>query len=256
MADPTPGAPRSDGLAQVIQEMREAYEAIYAELGPKSPRGHEVKRWHDMLAALGRVGSTSPREFVRYEMVRIAEPEAGKPARFRIYGFLLSGVRVEVDTLYLRDIPASPVGSTPPTAQCRECGCRTGGGDYCYQHAPYTVWPLKDGSFRSDRNGLEHIWLIQPPSLESEAVSPVGSTGAREQRVSRGKPDRRQRDEPPCRCGHFRREHKEIWDPEALKSFWFCSGCDREHKKYPATHHQPEVSAAPPVVGPSASEEA
>jgi hypothetical protein len=83
------------------------------------------------------------------------------------------------------------------------------------------------------------------------ALGRVGSTPPQ----SRGKPDRRQRDEPPCRCGHFRREHKETWDPEALKSFWFCSGCDREHKKYPATHHQPEVPPVAPVVGPAASEE-
>ncbi len=55
-----------------------------------------------------------------------------------------------------------------PEPTCGECGVRTGGGAYCYQHAPYTVWPLKDGSFRSDRGGMKHIWLDAPPSLESE----------------------------------------------------------------------------------------
>ena len=36
---------------------------------------------------------------------------------------------------------------------CKECGCETGGGDYCYQHSPRTIWPLKDGSWYEDKNG-------------------------------------------------------------------------------------------------------
>lgn len=45
------------------------------------------------------------KEFVRYEMVRIADAEGGKPPRFSIYGFRPDGLRVKVDTLYLRDAP-------------------------------------------------------------------------------------------------------------------------------------------------------
>ncbi len=26
--------------------------------------------------------------------------------------------------------------------RCKECGCQIPGGEHCYQHAPYTVWPL------------------------------------------------------------------------------------------------------------------
>ena len=37
---------------------------------------------------------------------------------------------------------------------CQECGCQTGGGDFCYQHKPYTVTPKKDGSFVVDRLGV------------------------------------------------------------------------------------------------------
>jgi len=51
---------------------------------------------------------------------------------------------------------------------CRECGVTTGGGEFCYQHAPYFVWPLKDGSFRSDRNGMTHIWLTAPPTSDRD----------------------------------------------------------------------------------------
>lgn len=47
--------------------------------------------------------------------------------------------------------------------QCKECGCTTGGGEYCFQHAPYTVFPLKDGTFRSNRHGLKRIWFDEPP---------------------------------------------------------------------------------------------
>jgi hypothetical protein len=49
-------------------------------------------------------------------------------------------------------------------AECKECGCQTGGGDYCYQHKPYTVTPLKDGSFRVDRFGVQRVWLDAPPA--------------------------------------------------------------------------------------------
>ena len=36
---------------------------------------------------------------------------------------------------------------------CKECGCTTGGGDYCFEHSPRTIWPLKDGSWYEDKNG-------------------------------------------------------------------------------------------------------
>lgn len=49
---------------------------------------------------------------------------------------------------------------------CKECGCQTGGGEFCYQHAPYMVYPQKDGSFIVDRNGRRRVWLDEPPSAE------------------------------------------------------------------------------------------
>jgi len=61
---------------------------------------------------------------------------------------------------------------------CKECGCQTGGGDYCYEHAPYMVYPLKDGSFRSTRNGVRHIWFLEPPTLEQPAIGADGEEDA------------------------------------------------------------------------------
>jgi hypothetical protein len=67
--------------------------------------------------------------------------------------------------------------SSPPAPEpgmekeCRECECTTGGGEYCYEHAPYTVWPLKNGTFRYDRNGMKHVVLLEPPSHESEQIA-------------------------------------------------------------------------------------
>jgi hypothetical protein len=52
-------------------------------------------------------------------------------------------------------------------ATCRECGTTTGGGEYCWQHAPYTVYPLRDGSFRETRNGLTHVWVESCPSCSA-----------------------------------------------------------------------------------------
>jgi hypothetical protein len=43
--------------------------------------------------------------------------------------------------------------------QCQECHCQTGGGEFCFQHKPYMVYPKADGSFLSDRNGRKHLWL-------------------------------------------------------------------------------------------------
>ena len=60
-------------------------------------------------------------------------------------------------------------------AECQECHCRTGGGDYCYQHAPYMVWPKADGSFIVDRNGRKRVWLDEPPSEASEAGDSMAS---------------------------------------------------------------------------------
>jgi hypothetical protein len=59
-------------------------------------------------------------------------------------------------------------GAVQELPTCKECGCRTGGGEFCYEHAPYTVIPRKDGSFRSDRNGLHGIFLSPPPNIQSE----------------------------------------------------------------------------------------
>ncbi len=53
-----------------------------------------------------------------------------------------------------------------PLGKCTECGCTTGGGDYCFAHAPYTVWPLKDGSWRTvGSNGTRRVWLEEPSPL-------------------------------------------------------------------------------------------
>jgi hypothetical protein len=63
-----------------------------------------------------------------------------------------------------------------PRPECRECGVTTGGGDFCYEHAPYMVYPQKDGSFISDRNGRKRIWvddLARQPSPEPvESATP------------------------------------------------------------------------------------
>jgi hypothetical protein len=52
---------------------------------------------------------------------------------------------------------------TSTLGECKECHCKTGGGNYCYEHAPYTVWPKVDGSFHVDRNGRKHISYDEPP---------------------------------------------------------------------------------------------
>ena len=59
---------------------------------------------------------------------------------------------------------ADPLAAIRPV--CRECGVTTGGGEFCYQHAPYTVWPLKDGTFRVDRNGRKRVEPVEPPASQ------------------------------------------------------------------------------------------
>jgi hypothetical protein len=44
--------------------------------------------------------------FERYEVVRQAKREEGKPARFTVYGFRADGLRVRLDQLYLADMTA------------------------------------------------------------------------------------------------------------------------------------------------------
>jgi hypothetical protein len=53
---------------------------------------------------------------------------------------------------------------------CKECGCTTGGGEYCYRHAPYMVWPKADGSFLSDRNGRKHVSSFDEPPMPDPSV--------------------------------------------------------------------------------------
>lgn len=50
-------------------------------------------------------------------------------------------------------------GLPPSKAACRVCNCQTGGGEYCYEHAPYVVYPQKDGSFLSDRGGRHRVFI-------------------------------------------------------------------------------------------------
>lgn len=77
--------------------------------------------------------------------------------------------------------PDTTKGATTP--RCKECNCQTGGGEYCYEHAPYMVWPLKDGSFRSDRNGRHHVWLVLAPSAESELAALRVALASAQQKV-------------------------------------------------------------------------
>lgn len=51
---------------------------------------------------------------------------------------------------------------------CKECGCTTGGAEYCFEHKPYTVTPLKDGSYRVNRHGVTRVSFDAPPTPESE----------------------------------------------------------------------------------------
>lgn len=53
---------------------------------------------------------------------------------------------------------------------CKECGCFTGGADYCYLHAPYTVRPLKDGTFMVDKGGSRLRVSYEPP-LDDERMA-------------------------------------------------------------------------------------
>ncbi len=61
--------------------------------------------------------------------------------------------------------------------QCKECHCRTGGGEFCYNHAPYMVYPKADGSFISDRCGRHHIWLddlaLKPADTGAQDWHPI-----------------------------------------------------------------------------------
>jgi len=44
-----------------------------------------------------------------------------------------------------------------PDAKCQACGVQTGGGEYCYEHKPYMVYPQQDGSYLVDRFGRRHV---------------------------------------------------------------------------------------------------
>jgi hypothetical protein len=58
---------------------------------------------------------------------------------------------------------ATGYDGTSSLGECKECHCKTGGGNYCYEHAPYTVWPKADGTFIVDRNGRKHVFFDEPP---------------------------------------------------------------------------------------------
>lgn len=66
--------------------------------------------------------------------------------------------RIQTIEEAMRRLLASP-SSVERQTECRECHVRTGGGDYCYEHAPYMVFPKADGSFISDRQGRKRIYL-------------------------------------------------------------------------------------------------
>jgi hypothetical protein len=52
---------------------------------------------------------------------------------------------------------------------CLVCGCRITAGEYCFEHKPYMVWPLADGTFRSDRFGRRHVSIDDLGDLLSRA---------------------------------------------------------------------------------------
>lgn len=47
---------------------------------------------------------------------------------------------------------------------CEICDCLTGGGRFCFEHAPYTVSPQKDGIYLVDRNGQRSRVSYEPPA--------------------------------------------------------------------------------------------
>lgn len=71
-----------------------------------------------------------------------------------------------------------PLGASPgasPQAECAICHCQTGGAGFCYEHAPYMVYPQADGSFLVDRNGRKHVSFEEPPAPgASPGASPLG----------------------------------------------------------------------------------
>jgi hypothetical protein len=67
---------------------------------------HRTSATVQVEAELAAASPGTPRledGFVRYEVVRQAKQEEGKPPRFTVYGFRSSGTRVALDQLYLRD---------------------------------------------------------------------------------------------------------------------------------------------------------
>jgi hypothetical protein len=70
---------------------------------------------------------------------------------------------------------ATPEKPDPPKSNhCLECKCQTGGGNYCYEHKPYTVWPKANGTFLVDRNGRKRVSFDEPPlSLTEELRASV-----------------------------------------------------------------------------------
>lgn len=60
----------------------------------------------------------------------------------------------------------------PAQTECRECHGQTGGGAYCYRHAPYQVWPKADGSFLVDRHGTKRVSFEEPPT-PTDAAPPA-----------------------------------------------------------------------------------
>jgi hypothetical protein len=81
-----------------------------------------------------------------------------------VHGYNYTGLTYTKELQAVKEaLLAAPVVS-PPLPVCKECGCQTGGGEYCYEHKPYTVSPLKDGTFRVDRFGMQRISFEEPPS--------------------------------------------------------------------------------------------
>lgn len=67
--------------------------------------------------------------------------------------------------------PAQP--QEAERATCQECGCRTGGARFCFEHAPYMTYPKADGTFLVDRNGRQWVTLIPEPSITGQLEAEV-----------------------------------------------------------------------------------
>jgi hypothetical protein len=128
------------------------------EVPPVSAQGTDLREW-ERLSAWHRDGCEK-----RWPHMIMAPRQNWPEGSVPIWRPRVDGDRPHICTCGLDAALAAP----PPHAEkdpttCRECGCQTGGGDYCYQHKPYMVYPKADGSFLSDQGGRKRISFDAPP---------------------------------------------------------------------------------------------